>query len=101
VFPKPYARVLGKIVEEIVRNQGRERADELLRRLARQAAGRCARGNEHQTEIEAAADLIPRPMGPDTYSSANELRMDGAGKGTLPTVCRHVRASRGLGVARP
>lgn len=64
LFPKPYALVLGKLVEEIVRTQGRERAIELLRAVGQQAAAGARAGTNTKQKIEAAADLF-RGMGTD------------------------------------
>src|SRR5213075_1049174 len=44
LFPKAYAPVLGKLVDEIVRTQGRERAIELLRAVGAQAAAEAVAG---------------------------------------------------------
>src|SRR5437867_11786785 len=46
LFPKAYALVLAKLVEEIVRTQGRARAIELLRAVGAQAAA-AARAGAH------------------------------------------------------
>src|SRR5881409_545881 len=44
LFPKAYALVLGKLVEEIIRTQGRDRALALLRAVGAQAATAAKRG---------------------------------------------------------
>lgn len=66
LFPKAYALVLGKLVEEIVRTQGRARAVELLRAVGAQAAagvgGRTAANP--QQRLEAAAGVF-RTLGSD------------------------------------
>jgi predicted ArsR family transcriptional regulator len=68
LFPKAYALVLGKLVEEIVRTQGRARAIELLRALGAQAgAGAGARtASSPQQRLEAAAGVF-RTLGSDAH----------------------------------
>jgi len=56
LFPKAYALVLGKLVEEIVRTQGRARAVELLRAVGAQAAA----GASTATNPSSASRRRPR-----------------------------------------
>jgi predicted ArsR family transcriptional regulator len=68
LFPKAYTLVLGKLVEEIVRTQGRARAVELLRAVGAQAAagaGAHTASNPEQ-RLEAAADVF-RTLGSDAH----------------------------------
>jgi len=64
LFPKAYALVLGKLVEEIVRTHGRERAIELLRAVGAQAAADAKRGTNTRQRVEAAAGVF-RDLGAD------------------------------------
>ena len=64
LFPKAYALVLGKLVEEIVRTQGRARAVELLRAVGAQAAATAARGTNPKRRMDAAAQVF-RDLGAD------------------------------------
>ena len=64
LFPKAYALVLGKLVEEIVRTQGRGRAVELLRAVGAQAVGPAPRGANPKRRMEAAAQAF-RDLGAD------------------------------------
>ena len=64
LFPKAYALVLGKLVEEIVRTQGRARAVELLRAVGAQAAASAPRGANPKRRMEAAAQAF-RDLGAD------------------------------------
>lgn len=64
LFPKAYALVLGKLVEEIVRTQGRDRAIELLRAVGAQAAADAPRGTNPKRRMEAAAQVF-RQLGSD------------------------------------
>ena len=73
LFPKAYALVLGKLVEEIVRTQGRARAVELLRAVGAQAAGAAPRGANPKRRMEAAAQAF-RDLGADA-------EVEKAGKG--------------------
>jgi predicted ArsR family transcriptional regulator len=65
-FPKAYALVLGKLVDEIVRTQGRERAIELLRAVGAQAAAEAVAGKAatKQKRLEVAAGVF-RDLGAD------------------------------------
>ncbi|HEY3220847.1 MAG TPA: ArsR family transcriptional regulator [Gemmatimonadales bacterium] len=64
LFPKAYALVLGKLVEEIVRTQGRARAIELLRAVGAQAAAGARTGTNPKQRMEAAAAVF-RDLGAD------------------------------------
>ena len=64
LFPKAYALVLGKLVEEIVRTDGRERAIELLRTVGTQAGATARKGTNPKQRVEAAADVF-RGLGTD------------------------------------
>jgi len=64
LFPKAYALVLGKLVAEIVRTQGRERAVELLRAVGAQAAAGVGRATNPQQRL-AAATKVFRDLGSD------------------------------------
>lgn len=73
LFPKAYALVLGKLVDEIVRTHGRARAVELLRAVGAQAATAAPRGASSKRRMEAAAQAF-RDLGTDT-------EVEKAGKG--------------------
>lgn len=64
LFPKAYALVLGKLVAEIVRTQGRARAIELLRAVGVQAAAGAPRGTNTKGRMDAAAQVF-RNLGAD------------------------------------
>jgi predicted ArsR family transcriptional regulator len=64
LFPKAYALVLGQLVEEIVRTQGRARAIELLRAVGARAAAGAPRGGRPKRRIDAAAQVF-RDLGAD------------------------------------
>jgi predicted ArsR family transcriptional regulator len=64
LFPKAYALVLSKLVAEIIRAEGLERATQLLRAVGKQAAaGTRHAANPHQ-RAEAAAAVF-RDLGAD------------------------------------
>lgn len=73
LFPKAYALVLGKIVEEVIRTQGRPRAIELLRSVGAQAAAAAPRGANPKRRMEVAAQAF-RDLGADA-------EVERAGKG--------------------
>ncbi len=73
LFPKAYALVLGKLLEEIVRTQGRARAIELLRAVGARAAAGAPRGGTPKRRIDAAAQVF-RDLGADV-----EVEKAGAG----------------------
>lgn len=64
LFPKAYALVLAKLVEEIVRTLGRERAIELLRAVGAQASAGTRTGGNPKQRLEAAAAVF-RNLGAD------------------------------------
>jgi len=64
LFPKAYALVLGMLVQEIVRTQGRDRAIKLLRGVGAQAAAGAPRGSNLQGRLDAAARVF-RDLGAD------------------------------------
>lgn len=64
LFPKAYALVLGKLVDEIVRTHGRERAIQLLRAVGEHAAAEARAGTDPQQRMEAAAAVF-RDLGAD------------------------------------
>jgi DeoR family transcriptional regulator, suf operon transcriptional repressor len=64
LFPKAYALVLGKLVEEIVRTQGRDRAVKLLRAVGARTAAGAPRGANPKRRMEAAAQAF-RDLGSD------------------------------------
>ncbi|HET8712595.1 MAG TPA: hypothetical protein VFM23_02805 [Gemmatimonadales bacterium] len=64
LFPKAYALVLAKLIDEIVRTQGRDRAIELLRSVGAQAAAGAPRGTNARRRLEAAAEVF-RTLGAD------------------------------------
>src|SRR3954468_19226460 len=64
LFPKAYALVLGKLVEEIMRTEGRERAIELLRAVGAQAATGARTAATPKQKAEVAAEVF-RDLGAD------------------------------------
>ena len=64
LFPKAYAMVLGGLVEEIARRDGRERADELLRAVGARAGSGVPSPADLPGRVEAAAAAL-RSMGGD------------------------------------
>lgn len=64
LFPKAYALVLGKLVEELVSTQGRDRAIELLRAVGAQAAAGAHQGASPKQRMESAAAVF-RNLGAD------------------------------------
>ena len=64
LFPKAYALVLGKLVEEIVRTAGRARAIELLRAVGAQAGAAARQVTTLKQKLEAAAGVF-RDLGAD------------------------------------
>lgn len=79
LFPKAYALVLGQLVEEIVRTQGRPRAVELLRSVGARAAGAAKAAVTARQRAENAAAVFRR-LGADV-----EVREDDAGGWRLQT----------------
>jgi len=80
LFPKAYALVLAKLVEEIVRTHGRARAIELLRAVGAQAAAGARAGANPQQRMEAAASVF-RDLGADVEveSTTDGWRLHGYG----------------------
>lgn len=84
LFPKAYALVLGKLVEEIVRTQGRDRAIGLLRAVGAQAGatagGSVRNGANTKQRVEAAAGVF-RNLGADVdvQRTSDGWRLQGYG----------------------
>ena len=64
LFPKAYALVLGNLVEEIARADGRERALELLRGVGRRVAAGLPPADGMEGRVQAAASAL-RGLGGD------------------------------------
>ena len=60
LFPKAYALVLGVLVEEIARKDGREHATELLRAVGHRAAAGAALSADPEARIASAAAALRR-----------------------------------------
>ncbi len=73
LFPKAYALVLGGLVDEIARAEGRERAVELLRSVGRQVGAGVGATEEPEVRITAAAAAL-RGLGGDV-----EVQRDNGG----------------------
>jgi predicted ArsR family transcriptional regulator len=73
LFPKAYALVLGGLVDEIARAEGRERAVELLRSVGRQVGAGVGATEEPEVRIAAAAAAL-RGLGGDV-----EVQRDNGG----------------------
>lgn len=58
LFPKAYAFVLGAVVDELVRRDGRERAVELLEAVGQNAAALAREGVSVEDRIDAAVELL-------------------------------------------
>ena len=82
LFPKAYALMLGKLIEEIVRTHGRDRAVQLLRAVGAQAgtAARATGGSNPKRRLEAAAQVF-RDLGSDAAveKTADGWRLQGYG----------------------
>lgn len=82
LFPKAYALMLGKLIEEIVRTHGRDRAVQLLRAVGAQAgtATRASAGANPKRRMEAAAQVF-RDLGSDAAveKTADGWRLQGYG----------------------
>jgi predicted ArsR family transcriptional regulator len=80
LFPKAYALVLGKLIEEIVRTHGRDRAIKLLRAVGAQVAAGTPRGTNLKRRMDAAA-LVFRDLGADAdvEKTADGWRLHGYG----------------------
>ena len=64
LFPKAYALVLGGLVEEIARAEGRDRAIELLRGVGRRVAAGVSKADGDEARVQAAAAFL-RDLGGD------------------------------------
>lgn len=80
LFPKAYAAVLGGLLDEITRTEGRERAVALLRAVGSRAAASAAHGDNPNAKVEAAADAL-RALGGeiDVQQTAEGWRLQGHG----------------------
>lgn len=81
LFPKAYAFVLGELVEEIARKDGRERAIEFLRAVGeRAAASATSSPRDTAGRVEAAATAL-RSLGGDVEVQRNDAgwRLQGYG----------------------
>lgn len=80
LFPKAYALVLGKLVEEIVRTEGRERAIDLLRAVGTLAGATARKAANPKQRVEAAADVF-RSLGADVdvQQTSDGWRLQGYG----------------------
>jgi predicted ArsR family transcriptional regulator len=80
LFPKAYALVLGKLVDEIVRAHGRERAIELLRAVGAKAGAGARNGANPKQRVEAAAAVF-RSLGADVevQRTSDGWRLQGYG----------------------
>jgi predicted ArsR family transcriptional regulator len=80
LFPKAYALVLAKLVEEIVRTQGRDRAIKLLRAVGAQVAAGAPRGTNPKRRMDAAAQVF-RDLGAEANveKTAHGWRLQGYG----------------------
>jgi predicted ArsR family transcriptional regulator len=64
LFPKAYAAVLGRLVEEVVRAEGAERARALLRDVGTRVAADVKRPADQKARVETAAAVL-RSLGAD------------------------------------
>lgn len=64
LFPKAYAVVLGKLVEEVARTEGVERARALLREVGSRVAADVKRPADQKARVETAAAVL-RSLGAD------------------------------------
>jgi predicted ArsR family transcriptional regulator len=80
LFPKAYALVLGKVIEELVRTEGRARAIEVLRAVGAQAAAGAPRDGNAKQRLQAAAQVF-RSLGAEAEveETANGWRLQGYG----------------------
>ena len=70
LFPKAYALVLGGLVDEIARKEGRERAIELLRSVGRQVGASAGAAEDGEARAAAAARAL-RGLGGDVQLLRN------------------------------
>jgi predicted ArsR family transcriptional regulator len=80
LFPKAYALVLGRLVEEITRTEGADRARELLRSVGEGLAETGGLPRDPKARVKAAASLL-RGLGGDVDVERNETgwRIQGHG----------------------
>jgi predicted ArsR family transcriptional regulator len=71
LFPKAYATVLGRIIEEVARQYGPERAVELLRAVGERVAGTTPATTDPAVRVEAAAEAL-RSLGGDVETQRGE-----------------------------
>jgi predicted ArsR family transcriptional regulator len=71
LFPKAYAIVLGGLVDEIAREDGQDRAVELLRSVGRQVGAGVGATEEGEVRVAAAAAAL-RALGGDVEVQPNE-----------------------------
>ena len=99
LFPKAYALVLGELVDEIARTDGRDRATQLLQAVGRRAARAAGPEADREARVAAAADAL-RGLGGDIDVVATEAgwRLQGyscplsAVTARRPEVCALARA---------
>ncbi len=58
LFPKAYALVLGELVDEIARTEGRDRATALLQAVGRRVAAGAGPQADRETRVATAADAL-------------------------------------------
>ena len=73
LFPKAYAIVLGEVIEEVTRKDGRQHAVELLRAVGQRVASTAPSAPDVATRVAVAADAL-RKLGGD-------VEVQGAGPG--------------------
>ena len=80
LFPKTYASVLGLLVEELMRRNGRERVVETLRLVGRRIAGSTPKGADLKQRVQRAARLFEE-LGTDVevQRTADGWRLQGYG----------------------
>ncbi len=99
LFPKAYALVLGGLVEQITRQNGRDRAIELLRAVGQDVAAGVPRPPDAKGRVAAAAEVL-RGLGADLDVERTEhgWRLQGYGcplsavTPTHPEVCELAEA---------
>lgn len=98
LFPKAYALVLGELVDEIARRDGRNRAIEMLKAVGARAAAGAAAGADPAGRANAAADVL-RGLGGDVQvlKEGEGWKLQGHGcplsavTATHPEVCELAR----------
>lgn len=80
LFPKAYALVLGRLVEEIARTEGADRARELLKSVGERLAETEGLPKDPKARVRAAANML-RGLGGDVEVERNETgwRIQGHG----------------------